>query len=304
MKRKPTITIGIPAYNEEDNIQNLLYSIINQKQNCFVIEKIIVTLDGSTDNTEQKVRQVMKTCNLISLVVNAKNRGKSFRLNQLYELNNSDVIITLDADLILENNLTISNMIKPFRNKNIGMVGANNQAVRPKTFVETISVATFNLWYLIRKDFNHGLTPHNFQGMAEAIDGILAKQIHYPGTPGDGPFLFFSILELGKKPFFSKNAKVLINLPDNIRDFYDQANRAMLTGNIVGLQTNIENLEYFKIPFLFKCKGILQAFIQNPFTTIISLLFLTAFKLNLRQDPQHFVGKWNRIHSSKRSINL
>ncbi|MEK7070370.1 MAG: glycosyltransferase [Patescibacteria group bacterium] len=306
MKNKtlPTITVGIPAYNEEQNIQNLLRSILKQAEEGYRIEKIIVILDGCTDNTEQKVKQVMNSSRLIKLIVDNENRGKSFRLNQLYKLNQSAVIITLDADLILENNSTISNMIKPFRNKSIGVVGANNQAVSPKTFIESISVAVFNLWYQIRKDFNNGLTPHNFQGMAEAIDGKLAKQIHFPGTPGDGPFLYFSIIKLGKKPFFSKDSKVLINLPDNVRDFYDQANRAILTGKIVVSQTNSENARYFKIPLLFKCKGILQAFIKNPLYTLLGLLFLTVFELNLKKDPQHLVGKWNRVHSSKKAINL
>ena len=50
------VTIGIPAYNEENNIIPLLTSLVNQKTSQVVVEKIIVMSDGSSDNTVGSVK--------------------------------------------------------------------------------------------------------------------------------------------------------------------------------------------------------------------------------------------------------
>ena len=60
MNKKPTVTIGIPAHNEEANIANMLNSVISQEQKSFFLEKIIVALDGCTDNTESEAREFAK----------------------------------------------------------------------------------------------------------------------------------------------------------------------------------------------------------------------------------------------------
>ena len=54
--KKLTVTIGIPAYNEEKNIGRLLRALLRQKTNGLSIKKIIVISDASTDKTSQIVR--------------------------------------------------------------------------------------------------------------------------------------------------------------------------------------------------------------------------------------------------------
>ena len=55
---KPTVTIGIPSYNEAQNIGQLLESLLKQVSNSYILEKIIVCSDGSTDDTEQVVKKL------------------------------------------------------------------------------------------------------------------------------------------------------------------------------------------------------------------------------------------------------
>jgi glycosyltransferase involved in cell wall biosynthesis len=49
--RKTEIDIGIPALNEDANIQQLLRSIVEQPQDTYEIANIFLVSDGSTDNT-------------------------------------------------------------------------------------------------------------------------------------------------------------------------------------------------------------------------------------------------------------
>ena len=50
-----SITIGIPAYNEEANIKYLLKLLLNQKIKNAAIHEVIVVSDGSTDGTVLQV---------------------------------------------------------------------------------------------------------------------------------------------------------------------------------------------------------------------------------------------------------
>ena len=56
--KKPTLSIGIPAFNEEANIYFLLKDLLSQKMDQFNLERIIVNSDGSTDDTIEQVKRI------------------------------------------------------------------------------------------------------------------------------------------------------------------------------------------------------------------------------------------------------
>ena len=51
MAKKLSVSVGIPALNEELNIKQLLTAILRQEEDSFVLREIIVVSDGSTDET-------------------------------------------------------------------------------------------------------------------------------------------------------------------------------------------------------------------------------------------------------------
>lgn len=120
--------IIIPAYNEEQFIELTLQSIVSQ---TILPKKIIIVDDNSTDSTYALAEKFAKKFTFISVlknnseaihlpgskVINAFNKGLS-QLDDMY-----DVIIKLDADLILPLNYfeTILNHFKS--DTAIGMVG-------------------------------------------------------------------------------------------------------------------------------------------------------------------------------------
>ena len=53
------ITIGIPSYNEEKNIKNLLQSIIDQYNKFYILKEIIIS-DDSNDKTPDIIREFAK----------------------------------------------------------------------------------------------------------------------------------------------------------------------------------------------------------------------------------------------------
>jgi glycosyltransferase involved in cell wall biosynthesis len=89
----PSVTVIIPAYDEEQTIGHVLLDTASVMDSLNLPYEIIVVDDGSTDNTgliasNQKVR----------VLSNAKNRGKGYSFRRALEKAQGDIIVTLDSD--------------------------------------------------------------------------------------------------------------------------------------------------------------------------------------------------------------
>ena len=84
------ITIGIPAYNEEENIGEVITKLKE------ITDSIIVCDDGSTDLT----RQISEKLG-VTVIQHEKNMGYGAAINSIFKKCieiNSDILVTFDAD--------------------------------------------------------------------------------------------------------------------------------------------------------------------------------------------------------------
>lgn len=119
----PSVSIIIPVYNEEKNLQRLLPSLAKQKYPRNRIEFIVVD-DNSTDNSRKLAKKFG------AKIINVKNhdieRNKGIGL---YAAKN-DLIYWIDADMELCTNRYFELMVKPFQeNKNLIGVFTNEFAL-------------------------------------------------------------------------------------------------------------------------------------------------------------------------------
>src|SRR3989338_10835968 len=120
-----TITIGIPAYNEEQNIGNLLKSVFSQKEDGYLLKEIIVISDGSTDKTID-IAKKFSSDKRLKILDYSQRKGKSYRVNALLKSLKNEVLITIDSDSILKDEFVIKELIQPFKTKkNVGLVAGN-----------------------------------------------------------------------------------------------------------------------------------------------------------------------------------
>jgi glycosyltransferase involved in cell wall biosynthesis len=106
-----TLSIIIPAYNEEKTIEKILKKVLEVK---LPLEKeIIVVNDGSTDRTKEIVEKFIENHPNESIVlINKKNEGKGSALKIGIKYSTGDIIIIQDADLEYDPN-DYPNLIKP-----------------------------------------------------------------------------------------------------------------------------------------------------------------------------------------------
>ena len=112
------LSIIIPAYNEENNIQELLTKVINVPLERYGISKeIIVIDDGSNDSTTEIVKK-FKSIKLIQL---NKNIGKGYAVRTGIKNATGEIILIQDADLEYDPNEYYS-LINPIINKQAKVV--------------------------------------------------------------------------------------------------------------------------------------------------------------------------------------
>src|SRR6185437_3351645 len=106
--KRTTVSIGIPAFNEQANINQLLTLLLSQTGSNITLEKIFVISDGSTDKTDAEVAKIHDP--RIYFSDDRKRLGKSARLNEIVKLNTSDVLILMDADVVFNDKKLLSKL--------------------------------------------------------------------------------------------------------------------------------------------------------------------------------------------------
>ena len=105
VKKKLTVSVIIPAHNEEDHIN----TVISAAKKVRGVDEIIVVDDGSTDNTATVAKDAGA-----DVIVLPMNRGKGNAIKTGSEKAKGDVLIFLDADLTNITPNKIQKIIEPF----------------------------------------------------------------------------------------------------------------------------------------------------------------------------------------------
>lgn len=125
----PSLSIIIPAYNEESKIARCINSLIKQN---YPELRIVIVDDGSTDNTQNISKEFsLKHKNI--RYVRKKNAGKASALNFGLKYVNTEFFGFIDSDTYLSDNALL-NMMTYFRKD----VGAVTVAIKPDSAKNTI----------------------------------------------------------------------------------------------------------------------------------------------------------------------
>lgn len=94
----PSISIVIPAYNEEKRLSNTLRSIIAYLKDHFQQWEILVVNDGSHDKTADLVLEQAIQDSRVKLLQYGKNKGKGYAVRYGMTRATGDIQVFMDAD--------------------------------------------------------------------------------------------------------------------------------------------------------------------------------------------------------------
>lgn len=95
----PALSIVIPVYNEEENIQLLYQKLINDLSTVNLTYEVLFIDDGSTDSTFPTLKKIQTDDDRIRIIKFRKNFGKAAALNTAFRHIKGEIIITMDGDL-------------------------------------------------------------------------------------------------------------------------------------------------------------------------------------------------------------
>ncbi len=149
LKRLPTVTVVVPAYNEEKTISKTIRSLLklNYPKNKL---DIIVVDDGSNDKTYDAAKR-FKAKNL--KVYKKKNGGKASALNFALKRCKTEFFGALDADSFVKPG-SLKKMLGYFDEyENVMSVTPALKVWKPKKFFQKIQAVEYLLGIFLRKAF-------------------------------------------------------------------------------------------------------------------------------------------------------
>lgn len=131
---RPPVDIIIPAYNEADNIARLLRSIDVAARRYGGPVHVIVSNDGSVDDTAELAAAEIATFRYADAkILSAENGGQAAALNRGIKITDSEIVVRVDADCVLGPDALVY-AVPWFRDPEVGSVGAMEE---PRTDTRT-----------------------------------------------------------------------------------------------------------------------------------------------------------------------
>jgi glycosyltransferase involved in cell wall biosynthesis len=92
------ISIVMPAYNEQDNIENTVTSCFKTLDTIPGDHEVVVTDDGSKDSTGEILKRLSQTYETLVVERNEPNQGYGVALSRAIRTSKGDVVVSIDSD--------------------------------------------------------------------------------------------------------------------------------------------------------------------------------------------------------------
>ncbi|HUU27349.1 MAG TPA: glycosyltransferase family 2 protein [archaeon] len=96
---KPQVSILVPAYNEVENVADLVRSLTVMFDSHSLAGEIVLVDDGSTDDTYETAARIARTEKRLKVLRHRKNFGKTEAMITGNKAASADVMVLYDADM-------------------------------------------------------------------------------------------------------------------------------------------------------------------------------------------------------------
>jgi glycosyltransferase involved in cell wall biosynthesis len=295
-----TVTIGIPAFNEEANIGYLLKDLLKQKEVGFELTKIIVASDGSSDKTVQIVRGLK---NRKIVAIDNKDRiGAAGRQNQLCRMSKSDYLLLLNADTLIVDREFIVKLVNKAKITHADLISANLQELKPESFFEKVLATSMKLKKDSFQSFRKGNNIYTCYGPARLFSKKLYQQIQFGQSYGEDAFSYLFCLRNAMKYAYAQSALVYYKLPSSLSDHKKQSYRFIESQKrMINEFGFIFTVKEYYLPYSSVLLTLPSFFFRNPFyTTVYLLLFVySSFGGLLNVLTKNVIQTWDVSASTK-----
>lgn len=276
MSTKASLTIGIPAYNEEANIAVLINELLEQKSQTYVLESIVVASDGSSDRTVEIVKSF--NSNRVQVLDNKDRKGAAARQNQLIEYADSDILVLMNADIKLGDSDFIQKLVDKIQ-EGADLVSPNMLCVPPTGVFESIVAFGLHLKNHAFENYKKGNNIYTCHGAARAFSKQLYKKFRFATSISEDANSYLYAVTNGFKYAYADKATCYIKSAGTYKDHLRQSTRNFNGMKI--LQTKYEPSvvkKAYHLPLAVVAKAGLVYFVKNPLKLVIyGVLIVSTF---------------------------
>lgn len=216
------LSIGICAHNEEANIEQVIYKVLEQTKTLGNFE-VVVVASGCTDRTVEIVKELAEKEAGISLIVEKERNGKASALNLLFQNIHGEAYVQVDADAIPAPD-AINILLERLNDSRVGAASALPTLTNSRSIAAKINETLWSLHNLTQLELNReGRTGH-LSGQLFAIRRSLCYAIP-KDVVNDDAFLALRSTGSGYNIVFEPRAGVLVNPADTFQDLLIQRKR-------------------------------------------------------------------------------
>lgn len=268
--KKISLTVGIPAYNESANISQLLRTILDQNFSAAILKQIIVSNDGSTDNSDELIRSIRDS--RIKLISNPTRRGIARGLNQIISQTSTDILVLLDADISLTEDNFIEKLITPLMLHQADLTSSDILPLARKNFVYRVLNTGMRLKNVLFDNYKQGNNLYTCHGLARGLSKKFYSQLYFQAGAGNDMFSYLRCRELGFVFLCVRSAVACFSFPANFRDHFRQNTRYFHAPSLQAQRFSSQLLHAeFHIPvslIIGKLPNLAVVALSNPVTTL------------------------------------
>lgn len=140
--QKKSVSVIIPVYNEAQQIEITVKSVIENLETAGCIYKIILIDDGSRDNSWEKIKVLSDGNNNIHAIKFSRNFGKESAICAGLERSSGDCCIVMDADMQHPPSL-LPEMIRLWRDEGFEVIEAKKTSRGKEHWLNKFGAAVF-----------------------------------------------------------------------------------------------------------------------------------------------------------------
>jgi cellulose synthase/poly-beta-1,6-N-acetylglucosamine synthase-like glycosyltransferase len=276
----PKVSIIIPAYNEEENIDVVLKSATQLNYPSEKLEIILID-DGSTDKTLEKAK------NYPIKIIKGPHKGVGVSRNLGWKKSKGEIIFFLDADQRLKKNF-LKKMVKCFSDPKVAAADCQEEVENKNKLIAKFHYLRTVLGI---KKYSFPFAKLCRRSILKELNGINPQYGYYD----DWEFTW-RIVKKGYKIAREWDAIVYHHQPENFSEMWRQNKWAGKSIVKLFKDYKIQALRKLLFPFLCAPVPIYVLFLFGPlFLKIIGILGITLFMLvELKRSFEMYkITKWN-----------
>jgi glycosyltransferase involved in cell wall biosynthesis len=274
------ISIITPTFNRAHELPFLIDSIENQNISLKNLE-LIISDDGSTDNTPKIISDLSKKTSFNIKYITQKNKGPGSARNHGLKHSNGDLILFIDSDCEAHHDW-LKNILKVYNNDSFDAFGGPDGSKDDFTLLQkainfsmTSTITTGGIRGHGAKRYTKFYPRTHNMGITRSTLGLVGEF----GSLRHGQDIEYSnrIIKAGLKIEYINNALVFHRRRTSIRQFFKQVfNWGMARVNLAKIDSDMLELIHF-LPSLFLLSLFLLTLLFLKIGLSISKIFLIFF---------------------------